>query len=572
GGFVSSVNVNSGATLTVSSGGSISNTIINSGGTVFILGGANTNGASFTLSSGSTVDYGSGFTAGRGFGSGATAIFLSGAAANGTTVSAGATEIMSSGATLVSTTVLSGGLLELMNGAIVSGNMNVSSGGTVEIGSGYTISGATISNGQTLEIAAGGTAVNTIVLSGGVLEVLSGGSVSGTTVSSGGTANDVPAITSMVASPTSGALAAGATVSLTVNFNESVTVNTFGGAQVPTLSLNDGGVATYDSVNSTPTAAIFDYTVQSADNTSALSVTKFNLNGATIQDSAANNLITNSFPTNSSGPEIEGTLPSMNVVINGVMGHGAAVQGLNQFLGFGDSNMDSGYFYTHPISLNSSSEAQYQLSVSAGGGIPTTLNGAMNSVLLAQDLGLTAIPIGEAGGTNYAASGATVSGALTNSQAPSVLNQIASYLSGTNNVADPNAIYEITGGGNDAKIAATLSGTTAQDNFMIQEANDLAQGIEQLYAAGARYFVDSNLDGTGNLGKFFNTTLWSDLGSAGIPLLAGQVKQNVINAVDANPSAYGITNTLQPPIGPFTSSNPYSTSNGGADINPTPST
>ena len=32
----------------------------------------------------------------------------------------------------------------------------------------------------------------------------------------------------------------------------------------------------------------------------------------------------------------------------------------------------------------------------------------MNSTLLAQDFGLTAIPVGEPGGTNYAASGATV--------------------------------------------------------------------------------------------------------------------------------------------------------------------
>ena len=66
-------------------------------------------------------------------------------------------------------------------------------------------------------------------------------------------------------------------------------------------------------------------------------------------------------------------------------------------------------------------------------------------------------------------------------------------------------------------------------------------------------------------------TLWSDLAAAGVSFLPAQIKQNVVNAVDANPSAFGITNTTTPPAGPFTISNPYNAANGGADVNPIPS-
>jgi phospholipase/lecithinase/hemolysin len=180
--------------------------------------------------------------------------------------------------------------------------------------------------------------------------------------------------------------------------------------------------------------------------------------------------------------------------------------------------------------------------------------------------------VGEPGGTNYAASGATVIGGLPNSLAPSIVSQIQAYLAATGNHADPNAIYLISGGGNDAKTAATLSGTAAQNDFMIQHAHALAQAIEELYAAGARYIVDVDRSGQGALGQIFTDTLWSDLADAGIPFLPGQTIQNVIQAVNANPADFGITNTVRPPAGPFSVANPYDPADGGADINPIPGT
>jgi hypothetical protein len=67
----------------------------------------------------------------------------------------------------------------------------------------------------------------------------------------------------------------------------------------------------------------------------------------------------------------------MGVVITGT---GLPIQGtrpFSEFLGFGDSNIDSGYFFTHPISNNATLLAQYHASMAVGGGIPTSLGGAM---------------------------------------------------------------------------------------------------------------------------------------------------------------------------------------------------
>jgi hypothetical protein len=83
----------------------------------------------------------------------------------------------------------------------------------------------------------------------------------------------------------SGDLNAGRVATLTVNFSAAVTVNTTGGA--PTLTLNDGGTATYTGGSGT-TALTFSYTVAAGQNTPDLVVSSFNLNGATVKDGAGN--------------------------------------------------------------------------------------------------------------------------------------------------------------------------------------------------------------------------------------------------------------------------------------------
>src|SRR5262249_340451 len=88
-----------------------------------------------------------------------------------------------------------------------------------------------------------------------------------------------PVITSIAESPSNGQLNAGKIVAYTITMSEPVTM--LGGT--PSLSLNDGGTATYTGGSGT-SALTFSYTVLAGQNTPDLLVTAFNLNGASLLD------------------------------------------------------------------------------------------------------------------------------------------------------------------------------------------------------------------------------------------------------------------------------------------------
>ncbi|MEA2744341.1 MAG: large repetitive protein, partial [Acetobacteraceae bacterium] len=135
-----------------------------------------------------------------------------------------------------------------------------------------------------------------------------------------GIANTVFAsgISSIVASGSgiingSGDRGGGDTVTLTVNFTEAVTVA--GG--FPTLTLNDGGVATYTGGSGT-SALTFSYVVVAGENTPDLTITSFNLPiGTTVQNGvgigAALTAATNYNPTGTL--QIDTTPPPETVAI-----------------------------------------------------------------------------------------------------------------------------------------------------------------------------------------------------------------------------------------------------------------
>jgi Right handed beta helix region len=90
-------------------------------------------------------------------------------------------------------------------------------------------------------------------------------------------------VTSVAALPASGIKVPGNTVTITLNLNEAFTVT-----GTPTLSLNDGGTATYVSGSGT-NALTFSYRVAGGQKTSALAITQVNLpNGANIYDAVGN--------------------------------------------------------------------------------------------------------------------------------------------------------------------------------------------------------------------------------------------------------------------------------------------
>ncbi len=112
----------------------------------------------------------------------------------------------------------------------------------------------------------------------------------------------VPFVASITQTPPSGVLGAGETVSITLTASEPVLGS---GGTGPTLTLNDGGVATYNLATSTTTSAVFDYTVATGENTTSLAVTAINLNGATVSDVAGNAPDLSLFGLTQVGPQID---------------------------------------------------------------------------------------------------------------------------------------------------------------------------------------------------------------------------------------------------------------------------
>jgi VCBS repeat-containing protein len=133
---------------------------------------------------------------------------------------------------------------------------------------GVNLDGATVANsGGTAANLAGADTTFSSLLVDGITPAVTAETVSGSGISAG-----------------AGTLMTGAAVVLTLAMSEAVTVT--GG--VPTLTLNDGGTATYDAAHSTSTSLAFDYTVAAGQYANALAVTGINLHGAAVADVAGN--------------------------------------------------------------------------------------------------------------------------------------------------------------------------------------------------------------------------------------------------------------------------------------------
>jgi outer membrane lipase/esterase len=253
--------------------------------------------------------------------------------------------------------------------------------------------------------------------------------------------------------------------------------------------------------------------------------------------------------------------------------HAAQAQPFNQFIGFGDSTVDTGWYFTHTYNLNPINEAEYRAAQAAGGGIATTIGGPMNSQVLASLFGLTAIPVGEPGGTNYAAGGAVnVSYLGYQTLAPTTVSQIQSYLAASGGTANPNALYLISSGGNDINRGICQNGVCPADAAQLaaDSANALTGALAQLHASGARYLVVAINYGTAPDGgataavaqtaRAYTQTLYGGLAAAGVNFIPASGKV-IADAIGFNQALFGITNVLPGSL---------ITHQGGACVNPNP--
>ena len=233
----------------------------------------------------------------------------------------------------------------------------------------------------------------------------------------------------------------------------------------------------------------------------------------------------------------------------------ASAQFTNAYF-FGDSLTDSGSF--KPV-------------LPPGTGLFTTNPGPVWSQLVAQHYGLNAIPADQ-GGTNFAQGGARVTDlpGVPNSPPTGTATPIAAQVAQLVSAGpiDRGALYAVWGGANDiffqlgALGAGAITAAQLQANA-IGAAGSLARQVGILNAAGARYIVVFNLPDIGRspfgaasgqaaqisaISGLYNTALIGGLDALGAPTIRVNI-QVLLNEVEANPAAFGITNVTTPACG-----------------------
>jgi len=244
------------------------------------------------------------------------------------------------------------------------------------------------------------------------------------------------------------------------------------------------------------------------------------------------------------------------LIVAGVLvsaGGPAAGQSFDQFVGFGDSTIDSGAYRSLASPQGGANfNAMWAAAVAAGAGKPTSSPGLMSSEALAAAFGLSAVP-SDQGGSNYATSGAKnvdVNGPANGGFGAAVptVTQINNYLAANGGRANPNALYLISSGGNDIGFATGNSGAGPFPHdpqaYLVSAAQGLAGAVANLKAAGARFIVVPNqpfsFDGMKARQDrlLYSQTLWSSLAASGVNFIPADYNAMRL-AVFSNPALFG---------------------------------
>ncbi len=239
----------------------------------------------------------------------------------------------------------------------------------------------------------------------------------------------------------------------------------------------------------------------------------------------------------------------------------AAATSFNQFIDFGDSTLDSGWWggalagqcdgASSPCTTGSTFKNTLIANAIANGGTGAPVGvGLMNTQILAGFYGLTALPANQPGGTNYAISGAvdaatTANGNIgnlnPNTTLPSTVQQMTNYLTSHGGTANSQALYVISSGGNDVTYAKdNISGTINQQAYLSAQASALAAEIKILQSKGAQNIVVNGLPGSGGLATYYTSALFAALSAAGVNFIAADVEA-FVQQIEANPTLYGFT-------------------------------
>jgi len=247
-----------------------------------------------------------------------------------------------------------------------------------------------------------------------------------------------------------------------------------------------------------------------------------------------------------------------------------SASGFNQFVGFGDSTMDSGYFRYHStggsplLAPGVTVDPLIAATVAAGGSGAFLGPGIVDTIQIAERFGLTANPVTmPGGGTNYAnGSAQTYSTTQENGFAHGLYNnvpvtdQIANYLTDVNGRANPNALYMISVGGNDL---TWLDQHPAVDptTYIRSLSDALTASILSLHAAGGQNIMVLNaysyarvVEADGyvspanainvNQSAEYASDLWTSLHAAGVNFIPVD-DEGVLRYVSQHPTQFGFT-------------------------------
>ena len=229
--------------------------------------------------------------------------------------------------------------------------------------------------------------------------------------------------------------------------------------------------------------------------------------------------------------------------------------GLNQYIGLGDSTLDSGYWRYNTMG-DKTLDDQTAAAVASGDSGAYNGNGVENSIILAGKFGLSAAPVGApGGGTNYANGGSyTVTNKEPYKTSVPVILQIQNYLASVNGTANPHALYVIKSGDNDLNYS-----TPDLAKYLRDSASALAQEAIVLQSAGARNIMAPNSYNSavyagsggdidpGNAEKYaasvaYFSLRWADLQAAGVHFIPADIG-SVFGYVVHNPTIFGFTSS-----------------------------
>jgi len=227
----------------------------------------------------------------------------------------------------------------------------------------------------------------------------------------------------------------------------------------------------------------------------------------------------------------------------------------DQFIAFGDSTLDTGYFRYNPTG-NAAIDWAVAAAVAAGAKGGFAGNGVMNTTMLAGRFGLGAEAVGN-GGTNFANGGAhTVTDVLPN---VATVQQIGNYLASVDGVANPRGLYVLGTGSNDLLYVSRQSAdwVAAHPTYLNDLIATLSAEVATLQAAGARTILVTNpytsavyagpggvvpdaLAGVYAQSVAFGPALWSGLTAAGVRYIPADIN-GVLRYVVTHPTSFGFT-------------------------------